>query len=122
MNSAATTSPRSIWVNVQFLATLVMLVAAVPTALASGIDPMAYQIAGLVLLPVVIGMALLWFVPKVGAIWLGAVGLILLVLIFSSPAPFETEPLAELLTTWAYVLASATLVGVALPAFRSANS
>lgn len=118
---AASSTSRSIWVKLQFLATLLMLVAAVPVALASEIDPMAYQVAGLILTPIVIGMALLWFVPRTGAIWLGVAGLILLALIFTSPAPFETEPLSEFLTTWAFVVASAVLAGAAVPAFRSSR-
>lgn len=109
---------QSRWVKIQAGATLLMLAGMLPY-LRGGLDPMAYQVAALVMVPVLVGLLLLWLRPKAGTLWLGAVGLALAALVIASPALGETEPIAEVVATWVVVLSAAAVAGAAMPAFRS---
>lgn len=112
--------PRAVsgWARLQAGGALLILAAALP-ALTAGQDPMAYQVAALVLTPVLLGLALLWFVPRAGTLLLGAAGLILTLLLVASPALWEPEPVSELLAAWAALIGAAVAAGAAIPAFRS---
>jgi hypothetical protein len=80
---------------------------------------MAYQVAALVLIPLLIGLGLLWFFPRTGTVWLGAGGLVLAILLAGSPALLETQAPAELLTAWAALLGALVVAGSAVPAMRA---
>jgi hypothetical protein len=108
----------SSWSKLQAAGCLVLLVASLP-ALRAGVDPMAYQVAALVLIPFLIGLGLLWFFPRTGTVWLGVAGLVLALLLAGSPALLETQEPAELLAAWAALLGALLVAGAAIPALRA---
>lgn len=109
---------RSGWVKLQVGGAALMLAAGIP-ALTPGLDPMAYQVAALVLVPVIAGIALLWLAPRAGTLWLGVLGVVLFSLIVTSPAIRQTEPISEFIATWIFVLGATLSAVAAVPAFRS---
>jgi hypothetical protein len=113
--AAVTKSP---WSKLQAAGCLVILIASLP-ALRAGVDPMAYQVAALVLIPFLAGLGLLWFFPRTGTVWLGVAGLVLALLLAGSPALLETEAPTELLAAWAALLGAILVAGASIPAMRA---